>query len=308
MIGTTFKRILRGGFISFYRNSVVSIASILVVTVTLFVIGSLILSRAILSYSLSQIEDKVDINVYMTLNAPENKILELKASIETLPEVASVEYISRDEALARFQARHESDYLTLQAIEELGDNPLGAVLNIKAKKTSQYESVAKFLGKGGALSQDTTSIIDKVNYYQNKEVIDKLNNIIASGDKLGFAITFILIIISIIITFNTIRLAIYMSREEISVMRLVGAGNISIRGPFLVEGILYGIISSILAMAIFYPMTLWLGKNATVFFGGLNVYKYYLSNFFELFLIMLLSGIALGVISAFLAVRKYLNT
>jgi len=308
MLGTSFKRILRGGFISFYRNSVVSIASILVVTVTLFVIGSLMLSRAVLSYSLAQIEDKVDINVYLNLNAPENKILELKASIETLPEVDSVEYVSREEALERFKARHESDYLTLQAIEELGDNPLGAVLNIKAKKTSQYESVAKFLGKGSALSQDAGSVIDKVNYYQNKEIIDKLNNIIASGDKLGFAITLVLIIISIIITFNTIRLAIYMSREEISVMRLVGAGNIHIRGPFLVEGILYGAISSILAMGIFYPVVLWLGKNTTTFFGGLNLYEYYLSNFVELFLIMLLCGTALGVISAFLAVRKYLNT
>lgn len=307
MFWTATKRIFRGGLVSFYRNSVVSIAAILVVTITLFVIGSLLMSRAVLSYSLNQIKDKVDVNVYFNTNALEDKILEVKTSLETLPEVASVEYVSREAALETFKKRHQSDYLTLQAIDELGENPLGAVLNIKAKDPSQYESIAKFLGGENTFIKSNPNIIDKVNYYQNKAVIDKLNSIISGGQKLGFAVTLVLIIISLIITFNTIRLAIYISREEISVMRLVGASDVYIRGPFMVEGIIYGVFSSAIAMLIFYPVTLWLGKNATNFFGGLNLFHYYTGNFFQIFFIMLLFGCVLGVASAYLAVRKYLN-
>ena len=308
MLVTALKRILRSGFVSFYRNSVVSVAAILVVTITLFVIGSLLMTRAVLGYSLNQLKDKVDVNVYFNLNAPEDKIMALKGSLEALPEVASVEYVSKDVALERFKKRHESDYLTLQAIEELGENPLGDALNIKAKETSQYESIAKFLGGDSAIAKDNKTIIDRVNYYQNKSVIDKLNNIIISGKKLGVAVTLVLIVISLIITFNTIRLIIFISRDEISVMRLVGASNIYIRGPFMVGGILYGLISSIITMAIFYPVTLWLGNNATNFLGGLNLFHYYTENFFQIFLIMVMAGSILGAISAYLAVRKYLNT
>lgn len=308
MFVTDFKRILRAGFVSFYRNSVVSIAAILVVTITLFVFGSLIFSRAVLDYTLNQIKDKVDVNVYLTLDAEEDKILELKSSIETLPAVKMVEYVSRDEALARFKERHQNDYLTLQAIEELGDNPLGALLNIKANNPSEYESIADFLSSDNPAMKDNVAIIDKINYFQNKDIIDKLNNIISNGQSLGLAISFILVVISIIITFNTIRIIIFISREEISVMRLVGANNIYIRGPFIVGGVLYGLVSSILAMIIFYPITLWLGRNITSFLGGLNLFQYYLANFFQIFLIMVVSGSVLGAISAYLAVRKYLNT
>lgn len=307
MFWTATKRILRGGLVSFYRNSVVSIAAILVVTITLFTIGSLLMSRAVLSYSLNQIKDKVDVNVYFNTSAPEDKILEVKKSLETLSEVASVEYISRDTALLIFKKRHESDYLTLQAIDELGENPLGAVLNVKAKDPSQYESIAKFLGGDNAFVKNNPDIIDKVNYYQNKSVIDKLNGVISAGEKLGFAVTLVLIIISLIITFNTIRLIIYISREEIRVMQLVGASDIYIRGPFMTEGVIYGVLSSIITMLLFYPVTLWLGHNATNFFGGLNLFQYYTSNFFQIFFIMMIFGCALGVASAYLAVRKYLK-
>ncbi len=307
MFWTATKRVIRGGFVSFYRNSVVSIAAILVVTITLFVIGSLLMGRAVLDYSLNQIKDKVDVNVYFNVGASEDKILSLKSSLEALPEVKSAEYVSRDQALETFKKRHENDQLTLQAIEELGYNPLGAVLNIKAKEPSQYESIAKFLGGDSSFVKNNPNIIDKVNYYQNKAVIDKLNSIITSGQKLGLGVTLVLIIISIIITFNTIRLVIYISREEISVMRLVGASDIYIRGPFMVEGIIYGLFSSVITMLIFYPVTLWLGHNATNFLGGLNLFQYYVGNFFQIFLIMLVSGSVLGIISAYLAVRKYLN-
>lgn len=307
MLWTSTKRIIKSGFVNFWRNGVVSLAGILVMTITLFVIGSIIFLGAILNTSLEQIKNKVDINVYFTTAAPEEEILSLKSSIETLPEVSFVTYVTRDEALANFRERHKNDYLTLQALDELGENPLGASLSVKAKEPSQYESITKFLESKENISAGGKKIIDKINYYQNKIAIDKLAKIIDSAKKIGLAVTIVLIVISIAIAFNTIRLAIYTAREEIAVMRLVGGNNAYIRGPFLIEGAMYGIISSVITMALFYPVTLWLGRATENFFGGINLFEYYVSNFWQMLAIILLSGIALGAISSFLAVRKYLD-
>ena len=301
-----FKRVFRSGFINFWRNGSVSLASVLISTVTLSVLTALIFLQAILNFSLTEVKDKVDITIYFNTGAPEENIMSLKSSIEKLPEVSAVSFTSQDQALSDFESRHAGDYLTLQALDELGDNPLGASINIKANDTSQYESIAKFLEGDNALTSGSQDIIDKINYNQNKVVIDRLTSIIDGAQKLGYAITLILVGLCILITYNTIRLTIYISREEIGIMRLVGASNTYIRGPFIIEGILYGAISSIVTIIIFWPISYWLGLHMTDFFG-MNVYNYYASNFLEIFLIVLATGIILGAISSGLAIRRYLR-
>ncbi len=291
---------------NFSRHGIVSWAAVLVVSITLSVIASLIFLQAVLHFSLDQIKEKVDVTIYFNTGASEDKIMTLKSSLEKLPEVAQISYTSSADALKLFRTRHADNYPTIQALDEIQDNPLGAYLNVKAKEVSHYESIANFLKSDNALVLGSASIIDKVNYRQNKLVIDRLNNIISGAQKLGFLVTLFLIILSIIITFNTIRLTIFFSKEEIGVMRLVGASKMRIRGPFMIEGLIYGIIATIITMLLFWPATAWFGRNMTDFFG-LNIYDYYISNFFQVFLILLLSGVLLGVISSSLAVRKYLN-
>lgn len=300
------RRVIKSGFINFKRSSFVSLSSVLVMTITLSVLSMLIFSQAVLNFSLRSLEDKVDVTVFFTLNAQESEILSLKESIEKLPEVARVEYISADQALQDFKTRHANDYLTLQALEELDNNPLSATLNIKAIETSEYESISKFLDSKNVLDASGRTIVDKVNYFQNKLVIDRLISLTEGAKRLGIILTIVLVVISLIITFNTIRLVIYIAREEISVMRLVGAENHYIRGPFLIEGMLYGVISSVITMIIFYPMTLWVGTNMTNFLG-LNLHSYYIANFFQLFIITAVFGMVLGVFSSYLAVRTYLK-
>ncbi len=300
------KRVVRGGFLNFVRNGFVSLSSVLVMTITLSVITLIIFSQAVLNFSLSQLKDKVDVTVFFTVGASESEILGIKSQLEKLPEVASVEYISAEEALANFRERHSADYLTLQALEELDENPLGATLNIEAIEASEYEEIANFLESGDTLQSNQQVIIDKVNYFQNKLVIDRLISITEGAKKLGLGITILLVFISVIITFNTLRLNIYIVREEIGVMRVVGAENHYIRGPFMVEGMLYGLVSAFVTMLIFYPISLWLGANMTDFLG-INLNTYYFSNFFQLFIITAVFGILLGMISSFLATRAYLK-
>lgn len=306
MIWINLKRITRTGFVQFWRNGVVSLSAVSVMVVTLFVIGGILFSTAMLKGALGEIQDKVDVNVYFQTEASEDQILEVKKALEVLPEVKFVEYVSSDQALSNFIERHKNDQNTLEALDELDSNPLGPVINIKTKETSQYESVANFL-KDNYPSENGESIVEKVNYFQNKEAIDTLSKIIDAGNRLGLILTIIFIFISIIITLNTIRLAMYISRDEISVMRLVGASHNYISGPFVVTGAMYGLMASILTLIIFWPVTYWLGPVTKRFFGSVSVFEYYISSFGYIFLIVVGCGVFIGSVSSFLAIKRYLR-
>ena len=306
MFITNLKRIIKTGFINFCRNGIVSISAVLVMIVTLFTVIILILSNVLLDSAFNHIKNKIDINVYATTIALPEEVLALKESLEFLPEVDRVEYVSREQALANFKERHRHDELTLQALNELGENPLGAILNIKAKEISQYAGIANFLESEIILTEGEASIIERVNYYQNKIAIDKLNKIINAVNSCGFALAIILIMVSTLITFNTIRLAIYISREEIKVMRLVGANNNYIRGPFIFEGVIYGVISTFTTMILFYPILFWLNPFIeNIFF--IDLLTYYSSHLLQIFAITVAISVFLGIIASILAVRKYLK-
>jgi cell division transport system permease protein len=306
-VGSFFKRVLRAGFVNFWRNGIVSLASVLIMTVTLTLFSFLIFSNAVLNFSLTQIKDRVDMTIYFYPTATQDEVDSLRAFVEELPEVEETVFISSDEALANFTERHSNDQLVLQALEELGDNPLGASLNVKAYDPAQYETIANLLEGPDALVVDVSSIIERINYRQNQEVIERLNNLIRVSQTIALGISIIFILMSIIITYNTIRLAIHAAQEEIEVMRLVGADNHYIRGPFLMSGLLYGIVSAILAMVILYPLTLWAGRFTEDFFGGFNLYWYYADNLVQMSLVLIVSGALLGAISSVFATSRYLK-
>lgn len=302
------RRIVKAGFVNFWRNAVVSLSAIFVMTVALFVVGSTILISAFLDRTMEDIRGKVDVNIYFSADAAEPDILEFRRELEALPEVASVEYISRDQAIADFKLRHANDTLMTQALEELPDNPLGAILNIKAKDPSNYEAIAKYIdGKRETLAGSGEQIIYNVNYARNKIIIDKLAQITTGVERVSAAVLLVLLVIAVVITFNTIRLAIYVSREEIAIMRLVGANNSFVRGPFVVEGMIYGMVASLIATGLFYPATLWLRGATGGFYGGIDLFEYYLREFNQIFLILLGVGVLLGALSSWMAVRRYLK-
>lgn len=305
MIWTDFKRIGRSGLLNFKRNGIVSVASVLISTITLCVIASLIFLQAILHFSINEIQNKVDITVYFTVGADEGRIETIKKTIEDSPQVASVEYVSAAEALTDFREKHKDDYGTMQALDELDDNPLGAYLNVRAVDTAAYADITSFIESNTTIQQGSMAI-NKISYHQNKLVIDRLVSLMNTARMVGFIVTLVLGVMSVLITFNTIRLAIFIAREEIAVMRLVGASTRYIQGPFMVEGVIYGIIAACTAMFLFWPVTYAVSHSLSTFLG-LDLYQYYLSNFFQIFGILLVSGILISALSSFLAVRKYLR-
>jgi cell division transport system permease protein len=303
---TDFKRVVRSGFVGFWRNAFVSLASIFVMTVALFVIGATMMLDQLLGVSLQQIQSKVDINVYFVTTAAPEDMDALTELLRGQPEVEEVTFTSREEALAEFRERHRGDELTIQALEELGDNPLGASLAIRAGDTAQYARIAQFLEEQQANESANNPVIDRVNFTRNQGAIDRLTSIIDAVERASIITMSVLLIASILITFNTIRLAIYTTREEISVMRLVGASNTFIRGPFMFQGIMYGLIAGVLAILIMYPILIWIGPSTAEFFQ-FNLFEYFVTNFARIFGVIVGSGIVLGLISSILAVSRYLR-
>lgn len=302
-----WKRTIVAGLRGFYRNRTVSLSSIFILTITLSIITSFYLFGAVFDYTLQQVKEKVDVRVYLTVDTTEEQAAEIKARLLGLTDVKSVVYTSREQALLDFKKKHEGDQLTLQALEELGSNPFGASLSVIAKDTSRYEAIATQLSEGSGLLGDQKGIIDKVNYYQIKDSIDKLNSIIGWVNTVGFWLSVIFVLMSCMIVYNTIRLAIFVYRDEIAVMKLVGASNMFIRGPFIVESFLYSIVATIITVLLFFPATVWVTKKTVFFFEGLNINAFYLSHLVELVLILIVFSSVLTVISSFLAVRKYLK-
>ncbi len=307
MIATSIRRIVRSGFIGFWRNAYVSLASIFTLTVALFVIGATMFIDQLLTTSMNNLQSKVDINVYFVPQAPQEEIDRLYSAVKAMPEVEFVRYTSREDALTEYRNENQNNEVAMQALESLDDNPLGANLAIQATDPIHYEKISNFFEEQQVNESPQAPVVDKVSYLDNKDAIDTLSSIINAIERASFVVMSVLLIAAVLITFNTIRLAIYTAREEISIMRLVGASNMFIRGPFMLQGFMYGLLAGLLAVIAFYPIMLWLGPRTEEFFE-VNLLTYYLENIFYIFFVLAGIGIVLGLISSILAVARYLRT
>lgn len=298
---TTLKRILKSGYQSFVRNGWLSVATISVMSLVLFMLGNLVFLGAFANTAIKAFQSKIDVSVYFNKDAEERAILDVKKDIEALPQVASASYLSKDDAYNDFREKHKNNAFIASALEEIGTNPLEASLNIKAVDPSQYASISEFLLK------KNYPIVDKVNYYENQEVIDRLSAMISTVREAGAVMALVLAFVSFLVAFNTIRLAIYTVREEIGIMRLVGATQWFIRGPFLVSGLLYGLVSAVVSTLVFFPLTWLAAPQIIVLMPNFDIFHYFLSNLMQFFLIMAGAGIMLGMLSSVIAMRRYLK-
>lgn len=298
----TLFRVFKYGWQSFWRNGWLSVSTIDIMILALLVFEGLILFNVMSKGVIQAIQEKVDISVYFKSNVPEDTILSLKRSLEGLDEVKYVEYVSQEQALADFKTRHANEDDITQTLGELDTNPLLASLNIKAKDLHRYDSIASYVGK-----PDFQDIMEKITYAQNQVVINRLISLVDNFGRGGFALTAFMAFLAIVVTFNTIRLAIFSSSDQIGIMRLVGASNSFIRGPFMVEGVIYGVISAIIGFLIFIPLIGFVSPHINNFVPEVNLQSYFNSSFISLFGYQLLFGIVLGIVSSVIATRRYLS-
>ncbi|PJE50762.1 MAG: hypothetical protein COV29_03460 [Candidatus Yanofskybacteria bacterium CG10_big_fil_rev_8_21_14_0_10_36_16] len=301
-MSVNLKRIISSGWTNFKRNSFLSFGTTGVMTLTLLLLLGLLFFQFMTSQVVAELESKVDISAYFKQDAPEDIITSVREELETLPEIDFVEYTSRDEALAEFKERHADNELIQESLAQLEENPLQASLNIKAVDSTQYASIAGFLD-----DHKFRASIEKINFFENELVITRINKISNGIKTWGLIGTIMLVAIAIMVTFNTIRLTIYSQKQEIEIMRLVGASNWHIRGPYLVEGAFYGIFAAIFALAVAYPSILVSSDKINVFAPSINLLAYFTANLWQVLVALFVAGILLGMISSTIAMNRHLK-
>ncbi len=250
----------------------------------------------------ASLEDKVDISAYFKTDAPEDQILKVKSDLLARSDVANVDYVSREQALAEFKNRHAADALIQESLAQLEDNPLAASLNIKTKSSLQYATIAEFLE-----ANKFRDSIEKINFYENKSVIDRIDRLSRSIKTWGATAGLMLALIAALVTFNTVRLTIYNQKQEIEIMRLVGASNWHIRGPYLAEGGFYGLFAALIALLIFYPIVYFVSDKVSNFVESVDLLAYFGRGLAQVVLMTAGLGVFLGVTSSFIAIRRHLK-
>lgn len=298
----TLTRIVKYGLQAIMRNGLLSISTVSVMILAALVFEGLILFNVIGKGAVTSIQEKIDISVYFKSNTPEDSILGVKRSLEGLDEVKDVEYISREQALEDFKLRHEDDDAIRQALDELTTNPLLGSLNIKAKDPHEYSAIAVYLNNANLNDK-----VEKITYAQNQVVIERLISLVDTLKATGVILTLFFAFLAVMVTFTTIRLAIFSNSEQLGIMRFVGASNTFIRGPYVVEGFFYGIVAAIISFVILIPIIGFLSPYVHNFIPEMDLSEYLSSSYLSLFLYQLLFCIGVGILSSSIAIRKYLR-
>ena len=303
MFSNKIKRIIAAAFRDLTRNIWLNIATTFIIVIALFTLVTMLAVDKIGNYALNTLQEKIDISIQFEDDADEKKILEFKEDIEGLEEVKSVEYISKEQALINFKEAHKDSEYIGQSIDELGENPLFAVLNVKAKSLEQYKTIDDYINN----NENYKDIIEDVNFKENEKAINNFSSILRTVKDGIFGLATLFIFISVLVAFNTIRLAMYAHRMEIEIMRLVGASNWFIKMPFILEGAIFGVLGCIATFAIVFPVVMYISPKISQFLPGFDLQNYFMSDFPRIAVTLLFSGMALGVISSLIAIRRYLK-
>ena len=303
----TFGRVISTGFKNFGRNLTLAIAAIAVMVVTLTIVLFSVITNATFNNSINAITSKIDISVFLKDSITPQQQSDLISNLQKLPNVASVEYLSKDQVLADFAAQNANNAGLVEAAKESG-NTLPATIHVKPRDLNKIEDIRAYLTQPdvAALQSDSPSYSG-----DRKEAIDKITHATNILQRVGLSAVVLFAFISALIIFNTIQMAIFNRRDEITIMRLLGATTWYIRGPFVVESIIYGVISAGLSVLIINSAfvaasgALQASSLGLLDIGYAN--SFFHNHFSVLLTLQLAVGILLGAASAVIATRRYLK-
>jgi cell division transport system permease protein len=307
MIGISFVRVLRSAWLNFWRNIWLSLATMVVMIITLLMMSFLYFANVFGGEVLRSIEKKVDLSVTFKPKVSADYIQAIAREFDARPDVESVRIVTSEEAYEQFRERHKDDPFIEESLKELEDNPLPASMFVIATEPRFYQNISRQLE-----AEKYAPYIEKVNYEDSRLVIERLIGIIGTTKQVSLVVTLTFSILVILIMFNTVRLAIYSFREEIDIMRLVGASRWFIQGPFVIESIMIALISAAISSILLYaalqgssgPLERFFFDRASTDF---NLYRYATEKWFTIVGLQILVGIFLAVFSSLIGIRRYLR-
>jgi cell division transport system permease protein len=303
----SFERVLKAGAVNFFRNISLSIAATAVMVVTLTIVLFSVIANATFNNTIAQINDKIDVSVYLKDEVTEEQRDKFINQLKSQPSIKEVKYISKDDALEQYRADNQENLDLLLAVSQT-DNPLPATIKIKPTNPSLINDIKNVVEtpENKDLQSDETSYSG-----DRKEAIDKISAATSFFRKAVFIGVVTFAVISMLIIFNTIQMAIFNRRDELTIMRLLGASTWFIKGPFIVETMLYGVLAAVISVSLCNALFVVQSQAFDASTLGLLDIQYansYFADNFWLFLgIQLLAGMSIGALSALIATKKYLR-
>lgn len=303
----TFSRVVKTGVINFVRNAWLAIAAMAVMVVTLTIVLFSLIANATFNNTIDQIREKIDVSVYLKDTVNDDETQELIANLKKLPNVEKVTYLSKEDVLKNYLKDNQGNADLMSAVSQT-DNPLPATIRVKPKDLNKLSEIKDYLSKKSIASMQS----DQPSYSgDRKEAIDKITHATNILQRAGIIAVLIFAIISVLIIFNTIQMAIFNRRDELTIMRLLGASTWYIRGPFVVESIVYGILSAIISILLIHSM--FIAASSTLEATSLGLLdinysaEYFKGHVWILLLLQLGVGILIGAASSIVATQRYLK-
>jgi len=265
-------RIFKFAFQDLARNLGLSSMTVFILILMLLSINTLWSLDILTKESVRLVKQQINVSFYLTPETTEKNVKEIKAYLATFPEVEEAEVLTREQVLSSFKTRHQLSTEVLQALAELGGNPFGPTIVVKTKEPEDYKKVIQALSV-----PEYEKLIEGKSFEGHEEALDRIQAITNRVEKVGLGVTLLFALISFLIIFNTIRVAIHTQRVEISIKRLVGANNWFIRGPYLVESLIFTVVSMSVTIVIVMFVTKWLDRYLSVAFPT----NFSLTNYYE---------------------------
>jgi len=297
-------RAFKYAFKDFWRNFWLSLVTITVLVLALLSVNILVSLNAVSIKVIDAVQDKVDVSVFFKPNTQQAQMDNFQTHLKNLPEVREATLVPKDKALETFKTKHQDDTNIMNALKELEKNPMVDALIIKARNIEDYKRIIEVVSL-----PENQEIIKFQNYTDHQKIIDRVDSVSAKVQKVSLALTVIFALISILIVFNAIRVTIYTHRDEIIVMKLVGASDRFIRAPFILESILFSVFSVGLAIIILYMALGAINPYMVSFFEAydFDLVSYYNNNFALIFGLEFLFVLLINAISSGIAIRRYLK-
>lgn len=304
----TLWRVIHTGILNFMRNVTLAVAAIAVMVVTLTIVLFSVITNATFENTITQITNKISVSVYLKDSTTEAQASQLVKQLQRHKEVKRVVYLDKDDALKSF-AEHNQDNQNLIPAAAAAGNPIPATVNVYPRDLNEIQAIKTIL---------TTPANEKLQTPESpsyngdrKEAIDNITHATNVLRKIGIVTVVIFAVICALIIFNTIQMAIFNRRSEITIMRLLGASTSYIRGPFVVESAIYGLLAAVFSILIVNSVFL-ASSNAlqASSLGLLDIHyanEYFGAHFWQLLLMQIAIGIIIGTVSSVIATRRYLK-
>ena len=304
-LALSITRVIKFTFQNIFRNFWLSFITLTIFVLTLITVNAVIFMNVVAESALEVVEQKVEVSFYFTSEASEDIVTSAQGYLRGFSQVRDVEYVSAEEALELFKERHADDEVILSSLEEVGDNPFGDSLVVTTQSTDDFEFIAEAME-----TPEFSSYIREQDFTDYEQVIAKIESFRTRIGYAGFILAGLFGLIAIMIIFNTIRIAIYVHRDEIGIMKLVGANDWFVRGPFILEALLYSFCATIVMVAITFGILGTSRNRILEYFGdaGDSIFAYFQDNALFIFGWQFLALAILSLLTTAFAMRKYLKT